>query len=228
LKATDGKEFAAGQRAIVSGRQHTERFKFNEGVVAKVADGFDGHVTIRFDNWNKGHGEGKAEWSFFEADRDDWCISVHSKPDTALKPTHTFADFGIGDRVRLTDDNGGYCEAGAEGTVVESNYPPSVKVEFDKEFHGARSWYADEHGANLEKLSKPSGRFKLAWVFRGADGEVTDLNSVGYGDTLPSREEADAAALKVLEEKDNYGMEIAVLEVRAFHRSKIEVVSEAA
>jgi hypothetical protein len=225
LKATDGKEFEVGMRVLISGQQDSQTFCGHTGTVAQAQS----FVRIRIDNWTKGHGPERADWSFREDHRSKWTITVFEDGEKSTpKPTHTFADFGIGDRVRLTDDNGGYCEAGAEGTVLESNYPPYVKVEFDKEFKGQRRWYVNEHGANLEKLNKPSRRFKLAWVFRGADGEVTDLNSVGYGDTLPSREEADAAALKVLEEKDNYGMEIAVLEVRAFHRSKIEVVSEAA
>jgi hypothetical protein len=100
--------------------------------------------------------------------------------------------FKVGDRVRLTDDNGGFGAKGAEGTVdmAEGNY---IVVTFDKKFRDANTWYVKNGGKNIEHVPakptladdisfKPSTRRVLAHI--KSHGSITVLEALAaYGVT---------------------------------------------
>lgn len=73
--------------------------------------------------------------------------------------------------------------------------------------------------------ASPSVRFALVWVNRGADNAVVDFVEVLDRGSFTSLDNAEAEAKKIAVDLDG---EVAVMEVRSFHRVKTEVVSEAA
>jgi hypothetical protein len=100
------------------------------------------------------------------------------------------AKFKVGDRVRLTDDNGGYGAKGAEGTV-HTVYSDYVLVSFDRKFRDGNTWYVKRDGKNIELIPskptladdisfKPSTRRILAHL--KARGSITVLEALAaYG-----------------------------------------------
>lgn len=74
--------------------------------------------------------------------------------------------FKVGDRVRLTEDNGGYGKQGDTGTVVEvCNRDRDCDIKFDREVNGGRYWYAE-----WDKLEPAPLRIEAGKYYRTRDG----------------------------------------------------------
>jgi hypothetical protein len=76
---------AVGLKVMVSGEQDGEEFACHTGEVVKVERDV---VTIRFDDWNEGHGPDDREWGFYESDSEGWTITSLDKP--AVKGPSTY------------------------------------------------------------------------------------------------------------------------------------------
>lgn len=109
--------------------------------------------------------------------RGNYVLTDNNKPRVADAEHHTdsawLADnfelvadkFKPGDRVRLTDDNEGWGEKGATGTVVSKNGDDWL-VNFDEEFRGGSKWYA--RNDNLELI--PTLRIEAGKFYKTRDG----------------------------------------------------------